>query len=297
MYITISILTFITMFIYINFLKVNKIDIQKDKFDNDFSNFLYIISYSFPFKHFIKNDKEDYNERDLKTEEQIYRLNLEDILDLRIYTTLKALLFVVLVVLFFSIIFIIKSYKGSEFNIFSTFKYLAILLMLAYIPSIYFKVKEKEYEKFCHDEISIIQLFIILLIKSNATVEDILFALSKMKTFYKKTFEKAYRISIRDKKEALLYLENKFEKTGLGKSFNILSNMYQYSKNESIRILESNLKSIKEASINQKRKKELSKFSFAQVSIVVPFIIVIVLGAIPFINYGVSIVMESMQGL
>lgn len=291
MYLLINILMLIVVLGYLNFCKIKNLDMEKDKFDGKFFNILYLLSYSIPLKYFLI-EKGGLRRKEKKIKEKIIKLNLTDKFNLRSFMALRFLLLFVSLSLFLCVMFVSKEPKGSSF-----FVCLTIFLLIPFIPNLVLKVKEEKYKKFYHDEVVILQLFMILLIKSNSTIENILFAFSKMNTFYKKSFEKAYRVSLRNKKEALLYLENKFEDTVFGNSFNVLNNMSEYSKNDSIRILEANLKRIEKESISKKRKEELSKFSFSQISVIVPFSIVIFLGAIPVIQYAINMIINAIQGL
>lgn len=92
------------------------------------------------------------------------------------------------------------------------------------------------------------------------------------------------------------YVE-KFSDMRFGSSFNSLNNLSEFSREDIIRILQTNLKAMEEESINDKRKSELTKFSYSQMSVVIPFMIVIFLGVIPVINYGVNMMATSIQGL
>jgi len=287
---------FLLLIIYINYLKISKMDIKKDKFESSFFNMIYLISYSFPINIFVKDGRE-LNKKERETEEKIEKLNLLYMFDLRTFMALKFLLLFISIIMFFVIMLSIKYLKGDSFKILKHINYLIIVFVIPYIPDFYLKKKEKDYEKFYYDESVILQLFMILFIKSGSTIENIIFAFSKMNTYYKKAFQKAYRMSLRNKSEALSYLENKFENTSFGNSFNVLNNMHKYSKEGSIRILKANLKTIRKESMNKTRKKELTKFSYSQISLVIPFLITVFLGAIPFIQYGISMITEALQGM
>lgn len=284
------------LLIYSNYLKIKKMDIERNKFEGKFFNVMHLISYSFPIKVFVEENRA-LSKREEKIKRKIKDLDLDYRFDFRTFLALRFLLLFTSILFFFIILSTIKYYNKATFKILDYIHYLIIALLIPYIPDLYLKKKEREYEKFYSDEIIVLQLFMILLIKSNSTVEDILFAFSKMKTYYKRTFQKAYIMSLRNKAEALSYLEKKFNDTAFGNSFNVLNNMYKYSKKDSIRILNSNLRTIEKESLNTKRKKELTKFSFSQISVVVPFLIVILLGAIPFVQYGINITVNAIQNL
>lgn len=271
-------------------------NIKKDKFEGKFFNIINLISYSFPINVFVKEERE-LSKREKKIEKKINELDLGYMFDLRSFMALKFFLLFISLLIFFIAMVIIKYYNNGSFSILEHINYLIIIFIIPYIPDLYLRGKEKDYEKFYYDEVIILQLFMVLLIKSNATIEDIIFAFSKMNTYHKRTFQKAYRISLRNKGEALNYLEEKFKNTMFGNSFNILSNMFKYPKKDSVRILQANLRTMEKESLNQKRKKELTKFSYSQISVVIPFLITVFLGAIPFIKYGISTMVNALQGL
>jgi len=286
----------LTLIIYVNVLRVKRMDYDRDKFQGDIYNFFHSVSYSFPINIFVKEERK-LSKNEERLGKKIKQLDLTDKFDLRSFMAIRFLLLFLSLYIFFAIVGTIKHYKGDSFNILANFHYIIIALLIPYIPDIYLKKKEREYQKFFQDEVIVLQLFMILLIKSNSTIEDILFAFSKMRTYYKKSFEKAYRMSLRDKTEALNYLEAKFKNSAFGDSFNVLKNMYQYSKEDSLRILQANLRKIEKESLNKKRRKELTKFSYSQISVIIPFLIVVFLGAIPLIHYGVYVMVSSIQGI
>lgn len=296
MSILINVFMLLTILAYVNYLMVKNANVDKSLFENKYSKLLYILSYTFPLNIFLK-ESEELSAKEKKIEEQLIKLNLTDFFNLRSFMALRFMLFLFSIVAYIGIVSIIKALNGINFSLGNTFIWLAILLLISFLPDLYLKKKEIEFKRFYYDEVIILQLFMILLIKSDSTVEDILFSFSKMKTFHKATFEKAYRISIRNKSEALAFLEDKFKDMRFGSSFNALMNLSDFSRGDIVRILETNLRVMEEDSINDKRKNELTKFSYSQMSVVVPFMVVIFLGAIPLINYGVNIMMESIQGL
>lgn len=238
-------------------------DYDRDKFQGDIYNFFHSVSYSFSINIFVKEERK-LSKNEERLGKKIKQLDLTDKFDLRSFMAIRFLLLFLSLYIFFAIVGTIKHYKGDSFNILANFHYIIIALLIPYIPDIYLKKKEREYQKFFQDEVI-----------SNSTIKDILFAFSKMKTYYKKSFEKAYRMSLRDKTEALNYLEAKFKNSAFGDSFNVLKNMYQYSREDSVRILQANLRKVEKEGLNQKRRKELTKFSFSQVSVIVPFLIVV----------------------
>ena len=292
----INIFMLLTILAYINYVKVKNANIDKNLFENRYCKLLHMLSYTFPLSIFLK-ESEELSSKEKKIEDKLIKLNLMDYFNLRSFMALRFMLFLFSLIIYIGIVYVMKHLQGDNFALGNTFICLAILMLIAFLPDLYLKKKELEYKKFYYDEVIILQLFMILLIKSDATVEDILFSFSKMKTFHKSTFEKAYRISIRNKNEALTFLENKFKDMRFGGSFNALNNLSEFSRDDIVRILEANLRAMEEESMNDKRKNELTKFSYSQMSVVVPFAVVIFLGAIPVINYGINMMINSIQGI
>lgn len=286
---------FITIIVYINYVNVKSLSIDNNLFDNKWSNLLYMTSFAFPFKYLLKEDRELKN-KEKAIEEKLYKLNLNNYFNLRSFLTLRFIILLLSLLSFYTLIQLIKLFN-HDFSILQNVPLIIPFLFVPLIPDMYLKSTEKRCKSFYYDEVAILQLFMISLIETNSTIEEILFAFSKMNTFHKKTFEKAYRMSLRNKKEALEFLEDKFNDVVFGSSFNILNNMVEYSKYASLRILKSNLKTLEEDSVNKRRKEELGKFSFAQVSMVVPFLIAVLLGALPLIYFGTNNIMSIMKDL
>lgn len=292
----VNILIFIGIFIYANYLKIKDLNIDKNKFEGEVFNLINIISYSFPLNKLFEENRK-LNKKEEKYKKKIKELDLERIFDLRSFMTLKYILFLIPLFIILIAMFITKYYNKQISLLPNCFKYFLIPIILAYLPDIYFIKRTMNFEKFNFDEVVILQLFMVLLIKSNSTIEDVLYAFSRMDTYHKRTFEKAYRISLRNKSEALNYLEDKFQGTVFGNSFKVLNEMYMYSKEDSVRILVSNLKAIEKESMTNKNKKELKKFSYSQVSVIIPFSISVFLGVIPLIQYGINSITKALNGI
>lgn len=285
----------ITIIAYVNYVKIKDSTLNKDMFNNKWSNSLYLVSYSFPLKYLLE-EKEELSKKEKSIEEDLNRLNLTDCFNLRSFLALRFIILFTSLLSLYVVVEFIKLFKEGYSILQNPFLVIPFLFV-SLLPNIYLKIREKQYKAFYYDEVVTLQLFMILFIESNATIEEVLFAFSKMNTFHKKTFEKAYRIALRSKKDALEYLEIKFEDIALGNSFNVLSNMFEYSKDTSVMVLKSNLKKLEEDSMNKRRKDELGKFSFSQVSMVVPFLVSVLLGAMPVLYYGTTNMMEMMKGL
>lgn len=296
LYLISAIIIFCGIIFYINCVLLRNPAIEKAKFKNSFFNLLYLSTYMFPIFIFMRSeDKLSKKEKSLK--DKLRSLGLEDKFTINSYLALRFILFFLCISVYIAIVALMKSVIGEAFEVGDTMIWLALLFIVPFIPDFIIKNKEKQKAKFYGSQVSLLQLFTILMIKSNATIEEVLYAFSKINTFYKGTFQKGYRICLRSKKDALFFLEQEFSETEFKNTFSILNSMFSYSKEDCIRILESNMRSMEEQNMNEKRKKDMNKFAYAQMSIVAPFMVVVFLGAVPVIQYGMSIITEAIGNI
>lgn len=292
-YISVMFLMIVTILIYVNYIRIRDLKLGK-RFNGGFYNFLYMLSYSIPLVYLIENDTNLAKKKD-KIGENIHNLNLDDKFSPRSFITLKYLLFFFVVLMFFAVAFTLKSVTKS-FSIIDTFPFLAVCMLIALTPDLYLNIRRKQIKSFYENQAVLLQLFTILMVKSSATIEDILFAFSKMNTIYKEAFQEGYRICLRNKKEALNFLQERFKNYKFGDTFSILDSMYEYSKDDCVRILEANKRTMEEEVLNEQRKKAFSKFAYAQISVAIPFLSVVFLGAVPVLYYGISMMRSVVDG-
>ena len=295
LYLLVAFILFLVFTIYGNIYRIRSLKLDEDMFDGKSYNFLYKLSFAYPLNKLL-DKKKALSKRERKLDQELKELDLNHKFNLRTFLALRFLLLFIPLFIMLSLILYFK-YFTSGFNVANQLKWLIVPVVLAYIPDAYLIKKKLDYEEFNFNEVVILQMFMLLLIKSNSTIEDILYAFSRMETYHKRTFEKAYRISLRGKADALEFLQDKFSGTVFGSSFKILDEMFMYSKEDSVRILESNLKTIQKESLKNKTRKELTKFSYSQISVVVPFLVAILLGAMPLIQYGMDLMASGLSGI
>lgn len=281
---------FFVLLLYFLLVRAENLEIERKNFKHPFFDTLHLISFVPPFSILLKEDR-DLKPKEMKIEEKLHNFNLNKYFNLRSFLALRFLSFFSSIFLFVIVTQVIKI-VNSEYLAHRNPLLIIPFLLLSLLPDLYLKRTEKKYNNFCYDEIVVLQLFMLSLVRSNATNQEILYSFAKMNTFHKETFMNAYRISLRNKEEALSMLEQRFENSPLGNSFNTLRNMHEYSKSTSIKILEVNLRKLEETSMLEKSKGELAKFSFAQVSMIIPFSISIMLGALPLIYYGTNTIVQ-----
>jgi len=200
----------------INSLKVSKSKLQLDKpFKSELSNELYRLSYLAPFLWFVNPDKNDLKVKDIR--QKLVEADLNSKLNYRSFVTLQILIFIGAVLLFIlSSILVDNSQAVIQFlfNIsvdnvgdsgVSKGKiklFIAMILMaMALLPKFWLKQRAENNKYYYLKDIPIVQLFIILMLRSKRTLGDVLYVLSRTNTRYKQIFETGYRIYLRNKSE------------------------------------------------------------------------------------------------
>lgn len=282
--------------------------VEKEKpFENDFFNDIYNMSFSAPFKWFVNPDEKDQKVKDIKV--KIAEANLGNKINYRSFVTIQILIFMMSIVLFaISSILINNSQAVVSFlfnvklgNLGDTgtspgkvkLIVFMILLVLAILPKYWLKFKADNNRYFYLKDMPIIQLFIILMLRSQRTLNEVLYVLSRTNTRYKKMFETGYRIYLRNKSEGFEYLKGCFTGTKFEETITILQDYNEYSHADSISILENNMEEMVLYTNNLKRKNDLSKLLYSQGSLFIPFLSVIVLGLVPLAVYGNSFLHQA----
>lgn len=292
--------------IIIGFVHLITIEISRKKmidkpFLNELSNELYVLSYSIPFSWFINPNENDKRVKDLN--KIIIDANENHRLNYRVYVTIQILIFLASIVLFFlfSLIAnnsasIIKFLFNIQMDLTSPDSILKmkiiigmVLMSFILIPSMYLKRKAKNNKFFFLKDLPILQLFIILMLKAKRPLGEVIYVLSTTNTRYKYIFATAYRMYVSDKNSAMEYLYNAFEDTKFADTVLVLKEYGDYSKAESLTVLNNNLKDITEFTNTLKRRKDIGTNVFSQLSLAVPFLSVILLAFSPLVYYGINL--------
>lgn len=279
--------------------------IVKEPFVTKWANQLYRLSYQVPFVWFVNPNQMD--KKVMETEKMLVQANISKYFNYRSYMAFRLALLTTSAILYV-VILLMMSHSAIVlqylFNIQppsnpmfapspSTMKEkIAILLLLMAIqlaPSMVVKRRANAYRTSYMVDIPIIQLFIILMLRSKKTIGDILFALSKINTRYQSVFESGYLIFLRNKEEGLGYIATHFDGTTFRETITVLEEMGEYSREDSIRLLENNMQQTIERNNANRRRGDLSKLVVSQSSIVLPFIAIVVLGFLPIAMLGIEL--------
>lgn len=275
-------------------------------FQSNFFNDIYKMSFSAPFKWFINPDEKDTKVKTIKT--RIVEANMSDRMNYRSFVTIQILILIASVIVFgicsllidnseavISFLFNIQSGNLGDSGASSgkvKVILLMVLLILAILPKYWLKIKADSNRYFYLKDLPIVQLFIILMLRSKRPLGEVLYVLSRTNTRYKRIFETGYRIYLRSKSEGFDYLKSCFEGTKFEETLNILQSYNEYSHADSISILENNMEEMVQYTNILKRKKDLSKLLYSQGSLVLPFLAVMLLGLVPIAIYGNSFLQQ-----
>ncbi|WCK57694.1 hypothetical protein PP175_27035 (plasmid) [Aneurinibacillus sp. Ricciae_BoGa-3] len=283
----------------------------KSPFKLKWANALYRYSYYMPFIWFI--DEKEVNKKTKDIKKKLAEANLTHVFNYRSFTTMKVGLLISSIVLFGFILLIINNggtvakflfnikqidINGNTTGSLTKLKagVLIVLAILNIIPNIYVKRRADMYKYFHLKDIPVVQLFIILMLRSKKTIGDILFALSRINTRYKDIFDTGYRMFIRNKEDGLQYIKESFGETNFKETINVLKEMGEYSREDSIKLLENNMQQIIEKNNASKRRTDLSKLVYSQSTIAIPFIAIIVLCFVPLAVWGIHIFSQAQMG-
>lgn len=274
-------------------------------FKEDLYNNLYSMSYLPPFVWFVNPDEKDKKVKNIR--KQIAEGNLGDKFEYRSFVTLQVSVLLISLVLFIISLGVIDNGEFLVkflFNIqlqpidnsdIGTIKICLgmFFLTLGILPKLILKFRADTQRFNFLKDIPVIQLFIILMLRSKRTIGDILFILSQTNTRYKTIFETAYRKYMRSKDDAFEYLQACFAETKFSETLTILEEFNDYSHSESITILENNMQEIIEYTNNLKRNKDLSRLIYSQGSLIFPFTACLLLGLVPVAYYGISLLGQA----
>lgn len=271
-------------------------------FLNEWSNELYVMSYSKPFKWFINPDEEHFKVKKIK--KLIVEANEAHRLNYRVYVTiqlltlflagLSLLLFSLLAnnsVLIFKYLFNVSVNTANPQTMLQVKVVVGTLLLgLTLTPSLFLKHKAKKNKYLFVKDLPILQLFIILMLKAKRPLSEVIYVLSTTNTVYKTIFDTAYRIYIRDKKEGMSYLQDAFMGTKFEETIKVLSEYGEYSKKDTMTVLENGLKDIDEYTNTQRRRKDTGQGVFSQLTLAIPFLSILMLGFAPLLFYGLNLI-------
>lgn len=294
--------------IYNSYQLKNSPEINTQKFEKKFYNEMYLMSFGFPFKHFVDDDDHPTEAKTRKLKQDLSIAGFDKNFTLRSYMTFKVFIMMVFMLIGGLVVLLMK-YSHFFMKLFfntetvetplapkTIILVMAIFLFFALIPNMILKQRVKKKIKEDTKDIPVLQMFIILMLRSNKTIAEILYALSKVNTPHKAVFEKSYRVYLRNKGEGIEFLKKHFEGTRFVETFNLLEDIGEYAREECIRILENNLDSLVNEINMIKRRNDATQLVYSQGSMIIPFVAVIILAAAPLVIMGINVFSNSFGG-
>jgi hypothetical protein len=282
-----------------------------EQFDHSFFKGMYRMAYKAPFKWFVEENENKLTPKGEKLKEQLILSGFDRYFTVKSFMAFKAAIFMASMLLAgLSILFLDK--MGKLISLFQTLPTeirdqgitpnLAIVTFVMYlifplVPSIMLKNKAKKAIVNNVKDLPMIYMFTILMLRSGKTVMDILFALTKLNTHHKDIFEQGYRIYVRNKNEGMNFYRDHFDNERFAEMFTLLEDISEYAREDTISILEGNMKSLVENTNMVRRRNDLSQLVYSQASMTIPFLAVILLGAIPIVVMAIQIFSNSMMTL
>lgn len=281
---------------------------RKTPFENDYTNLFYNLADVAPFRWFIEENPKHI--KALTMNHLIKEAKMEHVLDYRAATALQFVLlflgvvgFVLINVALTPIInvlsFLLNLDAYELLNDPTTMNMLRIgIVMVLLLPALlikpYLKKRAKDNEVNFIKDLPLLQLFIILMLRSNRTINEVMYVLSTTRSTYQKTFQQAYLIYLRDPHEAFDFLEEIFDGTRIIETVYTLRDYSEYDKEESIHTLENNQEEIEEFTKQARKQAEAGKNLMATVSMAFPFLAVLALGAAPLAYWALGLISNGM---
>lgn len=281
---------------------------RKTPFNNDYTNLFYNLADVAPFKWFVEENPKHI--KALTMNHLIKEAKMEKVLDYRSATAMQIALFFMGITGFV----LINLALTPLINIFSfllnldaygllsdqtTMNMIRIgIVMVLLIPALlikpYLKKRAKNNEIDFIKDLPLLQLFIILMLRSNRTINEVMYVLSTTKSTYQPTFQRAYLVYLRDPHEAFDFLEEIFDGTLIIETVFTLRDYSEYDKEESIRTLENNQEEIEEFTKQARKQAEAGRNLMATVSMAFPFLAVLALGAAPLAYWALGLISNGM---
>lgn len=296
-------------------LIVNNLKINKNRFVTPKAKWIYLMSFKVPFAWFVEDDN-NLTKRGVKTQQQLKKVGLDDFFTTRSWMALKvfafvASLFAILIIstfmanlhIVFELMFGIQDVEPLSVSLSYAYpvtsnitiypialdmKIAGVLLMLSMYPNFYLKGQLNKLKVAYNKDIPILQMFVILMLRSKKTIGEIIYGLSKIDTPHSNSFKTSHRIYIRSHNAGLEHLKEYFDGHRFGDTFALMEELDLYSREDTIDIMQSNLVHIIEDIKLDKQKNASSKIIYSQASMIIPFMAVILLGMVPIIYFGIS---------
>ena len=137
-------------------------------------------------------------------------------------------------------------------------------------------------------DLPLLQMFISLMLRSEATVEEMFYTLTTTETSYQEIFQVAYRKYLRSHEDAFEYLHEQFDDTPITETLTLLENFNEYARIDTVIAIENNQEQILEQTSQAKQKANQFDGAIAVVSFALPFIGLGLLALAPILHMAIQ---------
>lgn len=274
------------LYFYSN-LRKEKASLSRSPIAHPFFREIYRLSFLPPLKWLVEDD-DALSPKGMEIKEKLILTGYSRYFTVRSFTAFKWLVLTLCLALG-----ILTVTTVDQLAVNAKVLVLSMFMVGALLPNMFLNTKYKKAIIDRNKDLPLIMMFTILLLRSNKTVSEILFALSKINTYYKEVFERGYRIFLRNQQEGISFLRSNFTNARIKEMFNLLEDIAEYARDECIQILEGNMKSLIEETNRIKRRNDMSRLVYSQATMMVPFIAILLLGAAPIVGLGIKIFSNS----
>ncbi|MFY0516633.1 hypothetical protein ACOMCU_02195 [Lysinibacillus sp. UGB7] len=276
--------------------KLDKMGVDRNRFGKPFYNWLYTYAHVKPLSWFVDDDNEltTKGEKIKKQLVEIGHYNVKFVV--RSYMAFQIVVFTGLILV--GLIVCVASVRLDliyklllnvdvavvPIDLQRFLMIIMIVVLLGLVPGYMLKSRAKKIMLAKEREVPMIMMFVILMLRSGKSTGQIMNDLAKVKSMHQQEFEKAALIYARSPESAIEYLKGYFGNSAIADMFELVSDVTNYSRNEVISIIESNMKSYVGSKEEQTRRKDLTSQVYSQATMAVPFSAVILLGVLPLLG-------------
>lgn len=280
--------------------RLEKLGVEQERFSHPFYNWIYRYSFVKPISWFVDDDNELSTKGEKIKEKLVVAGYYNKLFTVRSYMGFTVVFFAVglllgLIIaaastqqhLIYKVLFNVDV-EPVAFNLKIILIVIMISLLLGLIPNIILSSKAKKaiYNK--NKDLPMLMMFVILMLRSSKSTDEIMLALTKIKSSQQDVFIKAYRIYTRSPLDATILIKNHFGDGLFADMFDLLVDIKEYAKEEVIVIMESNLKTFVNTTNEIKRRNDLTSQVYSETSMAIPFLAIMFLGVAPLMAMAFS---------
>lgn len=260
-------------------------------YDGSLTPTLIAMSYKRPYLWFI--DETEASPQAQNIRQKITDAQLYSVLNYRSFTVIKLVVGVGSLMLM-GILLLLVDVLAPFFPIFlgnpedaANLKIAIIVLagLGSVFPSLWLSGQAKAVKMARSKDLPILQLFLILSLRTGRSIREILKTLGNLNTRYKTTFKTAFLIHMRSESEAFDYLKEEFRDTRFEHTIRALATMENYCREDTITLLENSLEDIVAENKEKQEKKNVVNLFLTQGALILPLVALGLLVLYPIISH------------